>query len=649
MTNIKAHKFQSARLATKVSGDSPVDARVFQVDESLSSLFGVHLEVVSDNPDLALDAIIGRPAEFALLTDEGTVMRRWVGICKSIEQVDVEDTTAALSTYEMTIVPEMWFLTQRRNHRIFQQKSEPQIVIQLLEEWGLDVDVQLDVAAYATREYRVQYAESDFDFVSRMLEDAGITYFFREGQVVLSDAPQRRELVATLPYSNAPTAVTSALATEVRLMRQVRPGRYTQRDIDHRRPPDFPVIASQADGLDPESRLERFHYTPGAFLFQQDAQDGSPVGDDRGTHRKDLTRGADQVQRRLEAKRGSARVVMFRAHECALAPADVVAFTGHPRRDLSPDRHLLIVSASFHGFATGEWSHRLEARFTDIAFRPAINTPKPRVNGIESATVVGPAGEEIHVDELGRVRVHFHWDRESQMNENSSCWVPVSHAWGGAGYGAVNLPRIGQEVIIDFLGGDPDRPIVVGRVYTGVQQVPYSLPANKTQSGLKSYSSPATGGYNEVMFEDAAGQELLRIQAERDLSSLVKNDENTEVRRNSTSIVGRDEFRFVGGDHTQTIQGSRLLHVEGEDHRIARGDLTQRALEGVTRYTSTNTMHIRSDTEIVMRVGESYLWMQPHRVTLKSPRVHINPPEGRGQVEHALRAIARHRALAGNP
>src|SRR6185369_3912641 len=155
-------------------------------------------------------------------------------------------------------------------------------------------------------------------------------------------------------------------------------------------------------------------------------------------------------------------------------------------------------------------------------YHPAMKTPKPKTEGVESATVVGPAGQEIHCDEFGRIRVQFHWDREGQFDDNSSIWIHVNQPWGGAGYGASNLPRIGQEVLVDFLGGDPDRPVVVGRVYTALQPTPYTLPANKTQSGRKSNSTGGGGGFNEIRFEDAVGSELFSTQAERDHEALVK-------------------------------------------------------------------------------------------------------------------------------
>ena len=262
----------------------------------------------------------------------------------------------------------------------------------MLREWGLEVDVRLDEGSYPTREYRVQYAESDFAFVSRMLEDAGVAYYFEDGTLVLTDAPERRAVSATVPFVHTPTATANALVTELRIQRRVRPGRYTQRDIDHRRVPSFQVVASQAGGTDPEARLERFHYTPGAFLFQTDASEGTPVADDRGTHRADLSRGGELAQRRLDAKRGKARRVTFAARNVNLGAGEVLALSGHPRSDLAEDRPLLITGAMHHGYATGEWHHRYVARFTDVPFRQPIDTPKPRVNGVESAVVVGRVG-----------------------------------------------------------------------------------------------------------------------------------------------------------------------------------------------------------------------------------------------------------------
>lgn len=542
---------------TVASGDS-LDVRDFHVHAALSTLFQVDLGVVSDNPDIDFEAVVGKEASFTI---HGGVLGgrsvTWSGLCNELHQVGVE--AGGLSTYRVQLVPALWLLSQRRNHRMFQQVSEVEIVEALLGEWNVPFEKRLR-SEYKKRKYRVQYGESDYAFLSRLLEDAGVTFHFeeREGQalLVLSDAPQAAEARGPIPFRDQPSVADREHVTAVHLGRVVRPGKYTMRDVDHRRSPDYPLVTTADGGPGVEAKLERFHYTPGAFLFASERGDETPVADDRGKHRTDEAEGQKLAQKRLGAQRGDALACSFETNVMDLAPGVVMSMQEHPHRALGDGKRLLVVSSRLHGKSDGAWSHHVDVRSADAPYYPELRTPKPKVSGVESATVVGPAGEEIHTDELGRVRVHFHWDRESQMNEGSSCWIPVSQPWGGAGFGGSNLPRIGQEVIVDFLSGDPDRPVVVGRVFTALQTTPYKLPHNKTQSGWKSSSSPSTGGYNELMFEDAAGHELLRMQAEKDLSKRVKNDESVNIGNDRVSAIGRDESQTVGNDFFKQIVNS---------------------------------------------------------------------------------------------
>jgi type VI secretion system secreted protein VgrG len=544
-------------LELQVASGDPLDVRQFSVRERLSSLFQIDLVAVSHNPSLDLDEVAGHPASFRLRAREHE--RSWSGLCNHIEQIRVEPS--GLSTYQLSIVPTAWLLTQRKNYRMCQQITEPDIVLQVLEAWEIEPEVRLDAGAYKKRKYRVQYAESDFAFISRMLEDAGIAYCFEpDGEttrLVLSDAPHatppRAPALTFLDDTTTAPKTTFDFVTNVRLGQRVRPGKYTMRDHDYRRPPSFPLLSTASGGRGVEEKLERFQYTPGAFLFGTDQGERTPVADDKGIARTDMKEAASLAQRRLDAKRGSARVCTFETNAHDLHPGVVITVSGHPHAALSDGKALLVVESSLSGTERGEWSHRCEARGTDVPFRPALTTPRPTVKGVESATVVGPKGEEIHTDEFGRVRVHFHWDRESTMDENSSCWLHVSQPWGGAGYGGVNLPRIGQEVLVDFFGGDPDRPVIVGRMFTNLQKVPYKLPANKTQSGWRSSSTGGGGGYNEILFEDASGKELVNIQAQKDMTKLVKNDES--------STVGRDRVRIVKRNEDVTVGKSRALRV----------------------------------------------------------------------------------------
>jgi type VI secretion system secreted protein VgrG len=558
-------------LTLRVASGDRLDVRSFEVSESMSSLFAIEIMAMSDDPDVDFDAIVGQPATFRI--ESRGVSRSWSGICRHAEQVAVEDR--GLSTYRLTLAPTLWLASQRRNRRMFQQMSELDIARKLLAEWGVEHRVET-TGSYKPRKYRVQYGESDLAFIDRMLEEAGIAYFFEqtddlETRLVLADTPQSAPRRADpLPFRDRPTVADREHATRVASGQSVRPGKVTVRDHDTRLPADYPLVASAGSGRPVEDRLEQFEYAPGAFQFVVDGVPGTPTADDKFTSRSDEAEGKALVAKRLEAERGSAKIFTFETNAHDLAPGVVFAMVDHPRAELG--KPLLVVSSRHVGAVGSEWTHRCEARHAERPYRPALRTPKPRTTGVECATVVGAKGDEIHCDEFGRVRVHFHWDRESKMDDNSSCWIHVSQSWGGAGYGGSNLPRVGQEVIVDFLGGDPDRPLITGRVYTNLQKTPYKLPENKTQSGWKSCSTHQTGGYNEVMFEDAAGKELLRMQAEKDLDKLVKNDERVVVGHDREKLVKNDDRFTVNRDRSKAIDRDESVVIGRDRTKLVKND-----------------------------------------------------------------------------
>jgi type VI secretion system secreted protein VgrG len=643
----------TGNLVVTVASKDTLDVRQFVVQERMSTLFKVTLVALSENPDIDFDAVIGQPARFLLHThDLAHPERYWSGVCSHLQQVAVEPR--GLSTYQITLVPNLWLATQRRNYRMFQQLSELEIAIKVLREWGIDPRLQVELAAYKKRKYRVQYAENDFAFISRMLEDVGVSFYFEqeagESRLVLAEAPQQNELrTPRIHYRDNPMVANpqDKYVTSVHVAQQVRPGKYTLRDHDYRKSPTYKLVASAEDSNVPvEERLERFHYTPGAFLFQSEQGGSTPVADDKGKHRTDEAEGATLARKRLDAKRGSAKVITFETNAHDLAPGVVMGFLDHPRSDLGDEKKLLIVQTTFNGSSSGEWMHSVEARGAEHTYRPPMITPKPKISGVESVTIVGRAGEEIHTDEFGRVRVHFHWDRESQMDDNSSCWIHVSQAWSGGGFGGVNLPRVGQEVLVDFLGGDPDRPVITGRVYTNLQKVPYGLPANKTQSGMKSASTHKTGGYNEIMMEDAAGKELLRMQAELDFDFLVKRNWTTTVGHDRTDVTRNDNTERVTGNQSVTVNKNREVTVLLDEKKTVigrrdvivlkdlmhavKGSIAQSALTGSTTHTSSKMTVIESDESIVLFVGASSISITGEKITIQSPRVEINPGGGGG-------------------
>ncbi len=484
----------------------------------------------------------------------------------------------------------------------------------------------------------MQYGESDFAFLSRMLEDAGISFHFAssdgETRLVLSDAPQASApRVPAVPFRDQPTVSEREHVTRVRIGQEVRPGRYTVRDHDARLPASYPLVASAAaPSAGVEGRLEQFHYEPGAFLFGTDQGESTPFADDKGKTRTDEKEGGALVKKRLDARRGGAKICSFVTNAVDLAPGVVIGILDHPRSDLAPGKPQLILASTHEGTSDGEWTHRCEARSADVPHRPPRVTPKPKISGVESATVVGSPGEEIHTDEFGRVRVHFHWDRESAMDDGSSCWIHVSQSWGGAGYGGSNLPRVGQEVLVDFLGGDPDRPVITGRVYTNLQKVPYKLPDNKTQSGWKSNSTNGTGGYNEVMFEDAAGRELLRMQAEKDLHKLVKNDEIVTIGRDRTKLVKNDDTLTVDNDRTKLVKNDEAVTIGNDRTKLVKND------ENVT-IGNDRTKLVQNDEKVTIGNDRTKIVQNDESVTIGNDRTkHVKNDEsvtiGNDRVKH---------------
>jgi type VI secretion system secreted protein VgrG len=549
-----------------------------------------------------------------------------------MHQIGVEER--GLSTYHLSIVPRMWAASQRKNHRVFQYMTELDIAAQILGEWGVDLEKRIE-STYKARKYRVQYGESDLGFLSRMLEEAGITFYFAEkgGKTVcvLGDAPQHNdERSRPIAFREQPSVADKEHVTAVRVSRHVRPGKLTLRDHDYRKPADYALGATAATG-GVEAKLESYHYVPGAFLFDADKGDATPSADDRGMQRTDETEGAKLADKRLAAARSDASVAAFHTNVIDLAPGTVLRILDHPQRELGDAKKLLVLESRIDGRADEELSHYCEVRSADTAYHPPLRQAKPKVSGVESATVVGPSGEEIHTDEFGRVRVQFHWDREGSRDENSSCWIHVSQPWGGSGFGGSNLPRVGQEVIVDFLGGDPDRPVITGRVYTNLQKTPYKLPANKTQSGWKTNSSPSNGGYNELMFEDKAGSELLRMRAEKDMASRINHDQTSSIGRNRSDAIGGNDAETVSGNQSHNVDGTKASTVGQDELASIVGSLLsmaggERVLQTLGASISQALTHqIASQQATTITVGQSMIHIGPDSIVIQTPKLFLNP------------------------
>ena len=581
----------------------PLRVHRFSVREALSSLFTVHVLARSPDPCIDLKAIVGQLAALRVASGYRFAYRGerlWSGLChhaRLVQALDLGPGEVGLSTYEIVIVPSLWLLTQRSDHRVFQHLSLPDIVRTMLEGWGIPATWHLDAGDHPRLAYKVQYGETDFDFMSRLLEEAGIAYAFADddgerSQLVLSDAlhrtAPRRE--APLEHVQSPSeAAEREFVTRVSIDEHMRPGAVVVRDHDFQRPA-FTLLGEARRATAPaDARLERYRYEPGAFVIERDAGSATPAT----IH--DARRGALLAARALEAERTCACLISVETNAIDLRPGIVFSVEGHPRSELDPRAGLLVTSLSIEGSPDGEWTTRVEAVPVTEPYRPARRTPKPKVHGVQSGVVVGPSGQEIHTDEHGRVRVQLPWDREGQLDDRSSCWLRVSQGWAGAGFGMFALPRVGQEVLVAFLDGDPDQPIVVGRVPNVLNPLPLKLPDEKTQSAWRSASSPGGDGFNEIRFEDARGGELVSMHAARDLRARVAQDE--------ALAIGRDQTRTVGRDESARTEGRRVEYVGQDAHLTIEGELRER-IGGTLSLTVEGSLHQQVAGSAALEVAE---------------------------------------------
>lgn len=581
---------------TFASKEDSLSVRKFSVKESLSGLFTVDVVARSPVVDLDLETIVGHGATFRVLGDGGPSMRVWTGVCAHMEEVQAEET--GLSTYLVRIVPVLWRTQLRVNCRIFERATLPEIVQQVLGEWQIDSVLRL-TGEYVKHEYRVQYMETDFAFISRLLEEAGITYLFefdeKKTHLVLTDnvgGGAERE-GGPLPYVEGHTHEgRKDFATQARVTTHVRTGHVSIRDFDFRLRPDYQLVQEHKDGVDKELMLEHYQYLPGSFWVE--GKGGAlPMADDKGIYKSDEPQGKLRSRLALEAERTGRRVVHFESNAIDLAPGKTFFIRNHPRKDLA--KKLVVSGMTLNGKHDGGYDFKVEAFFADEPIRPAQATARPRISGVQSALIVGPAGEEIHTDEFGRVRVHFHWDRQHTFDDESSCWVRVSQGWAGLGYGMISIPRVGQEVLVEFFDGDPDRPVVTGRVYNNTTRVPYPLPDNKTKSGWKTDSSPGSNGFNELMFEDKKGGEEIHIQAERDFSEIVKNNQSSTVLNSRSASVTSSNSVTVGGSHS--------VNVGDSESRVIKKALTVDAGELHAIHVASGTGTEIRDKSIVSTTG----------------------------------------------
>jgi type VI secretion system secreted protein VgrG len=529
--------------------------RSARVTERLGRLFEMDVELLSPDEKLTLNDLLGRNFVVQLSLPDDSV-RTFHGLVAQITQTG---RLGRYACYRAQVVPWLWLLSRASNCRIFQKKSVPDILKDVFRKHGTsDFQDSLN-GSYPQRDYCVQYMETDFNFVSRLMEEEGIYYFFRHEQdkhtLVLCDGVGAHsttagfESIQYFPPSDNAVREDDHI-NDWLLSQSIQTGKLAHTDYDFTKPRTS-LQAQHAVSRDhPKSDYEHYEY-PGGHLT--------------------VSEGERYAQRRLESIQQLHERITGSGNVRGLTVGSLFTLEGYPRDD--QNREYLVVSTDYHlkgpdyesGVSSGDGDAHVdfEAVPSKQPYRSPLESPKSRVAGPQTAVVVGKAGEEIWTDEYGRVKVQFHWDREGKRDENSSCWVRVSQLWAGKNWGAMHIPRMGQEVVVDFLEGDPDRPLITGRVYNAAEMPPYALPANQTQSGVKSRSSKggSADNFNEIRFEDKKGSEQVYIHAEKNQDIMVENDETHTVGHDRTKSIKHDESTTVGHDRTESVGNNEKIAI----------------------------------------------------------------------------------------
>ncbi len=639
----------------------------FSGQEAISSMFRFHLDLIAENQNtIAFDKLLGQKVSIELQLPDAN-SRFFHGILCSFSQ---GGRNLRFTRYAAELVPEFWLLTRTVRSRIFQQMSVKDILSEVLASLKLTWETQ---GTFEPRDYCVQYRESDFQFASRLMEEEGIYYFFKHTddseEMVLANSPQSHPEISD-PSKLIYDEVEGGTRNEERIIsweksQDLRSGKYTLWDHCFELPgkhleAEKTILETAQAGkvvhklkVGGNDAFEIYDY-PGAYAQRFDGV--TPGGGDRSSDLQkifdDNTRTVG-IRMQQEALPG---LVVNAASKCGhLVSGHKFTLTRH----FNADGPYVITSMSHTGqeeYGTGVENQMGERSYSNtftcipfaLPFRPLRVTPRPFVHGSHTATVVGPAGEEIFTDKYSRVKVQFQWDREGQNDANSSCWVRVGTPWAGQQWGMIHIPRIGQEVIVDFLEGDPDQPIIVGSVYNAAQMPPYKLPDNKTQSGIRSNSSIGGGqnDRNEMRFEDKMGSEQFFMYAQNDMDQRVKhdsrefvgNDRSLIVTSNQKESVGADKHGAVSGNQMEKVGGAFSLQVGGALNEQVGGDLslqvTGNQWEKVGQVYSceaTQEIHLKAGMKVIIEAPEvsligmgGFVDVGPAGVTIQGTMVLIN-------------------------
>ncbi len=605
--------------------------------EELGKLFEFDVQALAESGTLNPETLLGKPASVSIGLAAGGERFLHGLVCA----VGTAGAGKKMYAYRMVLRPWLWLLTRRTDTRVFQGIGLQDILKKVFEPFSPDFKFQL-TGTLPQYEYCVQYRETDFNFVSRLMEQEGVYYYFEhtadKHTMVIVNSPSAHK-----PHPKQETflfrdSLDGQLDLEAitgwRAHKEIQSGQVVLRDFDFTVPKTLQEATNKALRKDASAKLEVYDY-PGSFAKAADVTRYSQLR-------------MEEEQARYSRVDGSGPVRGL-ACGCRFVLED------HPRED--QNRAHIVVSTrmevTFSGYESGDGETACKCEFTAIdageIFRPPRDTPKPVVSGLHTAMVVGPSGEEIHTDEHGRAKVQFHWDRIGKKDDKSSCWVRIATAWAGQNWGQISLPRIGQEVVVDFLEGDPDRPLIIGRVYNGEQKPPYVLPTNATVSTNKSRSSKSGGAdnFNELRFEDKKGSEHVWFQAEKDFDHLVKNDANLVVKGKQDRLVIKDLTEQIDGAVKVKIGKDSVTEVGAKNSLKVAADMMTEAGATISMKSGANmdmkvganlgvdaaaSIHIKAGATVVieaaamltLKVGGSSVVLSPANVSIVGGMVMIN-------------------------
>ncbi|NWD72668.1 type VI secretion system tip protein VgrG [Pseudomonas gingeri] len=593
--------------------EHPLQIAAFTGREALNQPFSFDLELVGER-DLDLQSLLHKQA-FLRLCPSGA------GIHGQFYRVSQGTRGSRLAHYQVCLRPRLADLEHRINQRIFQHLSTPQIIAQVLNDHGLFSNhYRFHLSGhYPLREYCVQYQESDLHFIQRLCEEEGLHFHFQHAPdshiLVFGDDPVFFPAQAPRRYqTDSGLAAPSTVVKRFGVRLETRSSRVARRDYDFENPssplaqtrrseqlPDLEDYAFPALGIDPQ-------------------------------HRKQL------AQRALERHRGAFRQAQGQSDIPALSSGHLLTLTEHPHtawnalwlltevnhegRQPQVLEELAATADTSDGFQQG-YRNSFRALPGDTPFRPALSHPKPRIDGSQTALVTGPPGEEIHCDAHGRIKVQFHWDRAAPNNDSSSGWLRVASAWAGNGHGAVSIPRVGMEVLVSFLEGDPDQPLITGCLHHARNRPPYELPAHKTRSVFKTLSSPGGGGFNELRIEDRKGQEQIYLHAQRDWQQVVEHDQIIQVGHERHDRVTANSYREFRADEHRTTSADRKTDIRADDH-LSIGQSRHVRLGHDYRLQAAEEIHLKSGArlvieagqELTLKVGDSFIKIDGNGITL---------------------------------